>query len=502
MDTTDIGQLVADQFPFVLGAIDMNYKYIWFNKAFQQTAKKRGSLLELGDDAREIIEKLNLPQEDIDKLIKYWDDSLKGKTIKLIEKFGHPGDEEIYEITYAPLYNQGTQVGAYLHSKHITEYEEEIIKLKQKAEDATIAKNNFLSRVSHELRTPLNSIVGFSQMLDMNLGQYLDEDNQGNIQEIIKQSQFLIQMVNDIMDISKMETSNIMLEMKSILLYSIVAEQFELFKENAIEKGVTIEFVPNGMDVYIKADKQRFNQVLNNLINNAIKYNKIGGKVIISAIKENDKIGIQIQDTGVGIEKELIPLLFSPFEIPNIPSVFPKRIGLGLALVKRLVDFMEGDIGVRSEVGVGSTFTVFFPIVDYVNVSIPEEPQILKPDVQKSILYIEDNISNYNLVNQITNQYTPFKMLSTVQGELGYQLAIKHQPNLILLDLNLPDIDGSEVMEKLKNDDRTAHIPVIVISADGNKPKVEKMIAMGAKEYIVKPFNIPKFLEAVNREIL
>lgn len=492
-------QWIVDDIPFIIGGVDMDYKIMFFNKQFENECKSASDVeIENGMDIRDMIRSLRVGSEYTEEMISYWDRCLKGETFSVVEPH-QDIKQDLYEITYSPLYQEGKQIGGYVYSKNITEYEKNIITLRKRADDANRAKNKYLSRMSHELRTPLNSILGFSKMIKMDVGRYLDDSNQENIDHIIQAGEYLLNLVNDVLDITRIENHDLRVNPQKLCLYDTMCESIALVKPLALDSNIEIKFETRKSDCYINADKKHIIQIFTNLLSNAIKYNKRKGSVIIRVVNINtdSQIKVDITDTGIGIKEDMLDKLFIPFERLGAERTSIEGTGLGLVLTKMLVEMMGGEITVKSIYGVGSTFSVILNTTSEGNsdIIIDEEVIVIDRDVQKTILYIEDNLSNYSLVDKIVKQFTKYKMISTIQGKIGIDLAKKHKPNIILLDLNLPDINGEEVIQILKNDSMLSNIPVVVVSADANEERIRKLKELGAKYYITKPIDIMKFIE-------
>jgi CheY-like chemotaxis protein len=288
----------------------------------------------------------------------------------------------------------------------------------------------------------------------------------------------------------------------------------EIVSPLARERQLTLDLMDSKDNhLFILADRQRLKQVLLNLINNAIKYNKTGGSIWIStALPEENEHGItpvriSITDTGIGIRAESIPMLFNPFERIGAEISATEGTGLGLAVVKKLVDAMGGTVGVESVVGTGSTFWIELPQTDSPLRQFDKSENYNDFDsslTNKSgtILYIEDNVSNIELVEQILLAHcSNIRLISNMNGNEAVRMAHEYSPDLILLDLNLPDMHGSEVFDLLKNDEVTRKIPVVIISADATTKQLERLKLKGAEEYLTKPLDVKELLKVVNNRI-
>ncbi len=389
--------------------------------------------------------------------------------------------------------------------------ENELSKAKAEAERANLAKSEFLSRMSHELRTPMNSILGFAQLMDM--GE-LNPAHKKGVNQIMNSGKHLLELINEVLDISKIETGRLTISTEPVEISGIIKETIEIVLPLARENQITFELESSiTKKLFIKADHQRLKQVLLNLINNAVKYNLKGGSVKIGSRIQNIElklgqpaniIRISITDTGKGIAQEYNEKLFNPFERIGAEQTETEGTGLGLTISKKLIEAMSGKIGFESEIGKGSTFWIELPHTesqmdryDRINESIIPEPEI--GHSKGTILYIEDNLSNLQLVEQILETHRPeIKLITNMYGRNAVQFAIDYKPDLIMLDLDLPDIHGSEVLKLLQGEPKTTVIPVVILSADAMTKQINQLMEAGAKDYLIKPIDVVKFLKVVD----
>ena len=389
--------------------------------------------------------------------------------------------------------------------------EEEIKKARTEAEQANIAKSEFLSRMSHELRTPLNSILGFAQLLQM--GELPPSKKKG-VKHIIQSGKHLLDLINEVLDISRIEAGHLTLSLEPILLYRVITEITNLIKPLCHDKQITLEqFYYSDKQIFVNSDYQRLKQILLNLLNNAIKYNKQTGSISIKVEKKQSNsngsvpVRISITDTGFGISANDIPKLFTPFERIGAEKLGTEGTGLGLAVVKKLLDAMGGSIGVESELGNGSTFWFELPYIENQHETINGQGSLVNSEsgdcaITGKILYIEDNVSNVELIDQILSGYRPgLQLITDIHGNSAEGLAILHHPDLILLDLDLPDIHGSEVLRQLKGNKKTMDIPVIIVSADAMSHQLERLMKLGAANYLTKPIDVINFLSVIDKVI-
>ncbi|MDQ3940814.1 MAG: ATP-binding protein, partial [Actinomycetota bacterium] len=382
--------------------------------------------------------------------------------------------------------------------------EESLKDARDLADRANLAKSEFLSRMSHELRTPLNAVLGFAQLLEMD--PLTEEQKQGTT-EILKAGKHLLDLIDEVLDISRIEAGRLRLSLEPVEVGQVVDECVSLLTPQAAEEGVTVHVDRASLSnatPHVTADRQRLKQVMLNLMSNAIKYNRQHGNVEISCDRrEHGRLKINVTDTGNGIPADRMEQVFTPFDRLGAEGSGVQGTGLGLALSKRLVDAMGGTITVVSELGRGSTFSVELAIApdpsrttDEEGVS--EELTETVPSRSQTILYIEDNLSNLKLVERLLDRRPGLNLMSAMQGGIGVTLARDHQPSLILLDLDLPDIPGEEVLGRLHSDPRTAELPVVVISADATPGQMKRLLATGARAYLTKPFDVRRFFEVVD----
>jgi PAS domain S-box-containing protein len=372
----------------------------------------------------------------------------------------------------------------------------------QEAEAANAAKSEFLSRMSHELRTPLNAILGFGQILQR---QELPPLGQESVGHILRGGRHLLDLINEVLDIARVEAGRLEISPEAVMLDDIVPSVCELMRPLAEERGLHLnENARSICDCHVLADVQRLRQILINLLSNAIKYNREGGEVeIYCASRPNQRIAIMVRDTGPGIAPDDLRKIFTPFERLGITDAQVEGTGLGLPLAERLTGMMDGSLSVESVVGSGTTFTLELP--EAPPESIPSQTaeealrEYSRPQVEHhyTVLCIEDNPSNLRLMETILADRPEIKLITAIQGGIGLDLALQHEPNLILLDLNLPDMQGSEVMARLQNSAITRDIPIIIISADASPRQKEKLLSQGAKEYLAKPIDIELLLQTL-----
>jgi len=373
------------------------------------------------------------------------------------------------------------------------------------AERANRAKNEFLSRMSHELRTPLNATLGFAQLLEL---EDLTDKQRESVDQIVRAGRHLLELINEVLDIARIEEGRMSLSPEPIHLGDLIDDSVELIKALAIAHEV--ELVVDGRescDAFVVADRQRLKQALLNLMSNAIKYNRKNGRVDLSCSAPSDKIvRVTVSDTGPGIEPESMEKLFTPFDRLGAEVSGVEGTGLGLALSKRLVEVMGGYIGVDSEPGIGSSFWIELPEVEGPMKQLERRPAEFTRELStggalRTILYIEDNLSNLELIERLLEHVPGVKLLAAMLGGLGLDLATQHNPDLVLLDLHLPDLSGEEVLTRLRAEPNTRSTPVVVISADATEGRIERLVAAGANGYLTKPLDISEFIRVVDKHL-
>ena len=388
--------------------------------------------------------------------------------------------------------------------------EEELQNARIEAEKANVAKSEFLSRMSHELRTPMNSILGFAQLLEMT---ELNIRQKNSVKHIRHSGAHLLELINQVLDISRIESGRLSITFEPVELFGIFNEMIDILNPLASEYKIRFKITESPIDkLFVNADRQSFKQIMLNLLSNAIKYNNVGGiveiKTEIKKDKKNDSsiIRITIADNGVGIKPQDIAKLFMPFERIGYEISEIEGTGLGLAVVKKLTEAMNGICGVESVYGKGSAFWIELPQEEQYSVvessEIYIEPIQVVTSKKGTVLYIEDNIPNIELVEQILSSQRPLiRLITNIHGKQTLKLAIKNKPELILLDLNLPDINGFEVLNLILNNKDTKDIPVVILSADGMRNQINKLMEAGAKKYLTKPLDVGEFLRTIDEYI-
>ena len=383
-------------------------------------------------------------------------------------------------------------------------FERALVEARETADRANQAKSDFLSSMSHELRTPMNVILGFAQMLEYDSSMTADQHD--SVHEIVKAGKHLLELINEVLDLAKIESGGVDLSLEPVALGPAIEECLALMGLLADKRGIRLGH--DGLqDAVVRADRTRLKQVLLNLLSNAIKYNRDGGSVQIDIRPAGgDHLRIEVCDTGQGIPADKLTQLFQPFNRLDAENSEIEGTGIGLTITRRLVEMMGGAIDVQSTVGVGSTFWIELPLDALPAASLPAAGSpaahaAARPAAadHQTVLYIEDNPANIKLVAQILAHVPHIHLLTAHTPDLGIELALARQPALVLLDINLPGMDGYQVMEIFKTEARLKGTPVIAITANAMPRDIARGKAAGFVDYLTKPLDIEQLLVTVKR---
>jgi signal transduction histidine kinase/CheY-like chemotaxis protein len=375
---------------------------------------------------------------------------------------------------------------------------------RDEAERANRAKSEFLSRMSHELRTPLNAILGFGQLLAL---ETLPDTAQPSVARILRAGQHLLALINEVLELARIEAGALRFAVEPVHAPAPLAEALELTRPLARERGIELSAdMHGGMHRYCIADRQRLIQALLNLLANAVKYNRPGGVVRVLMREDEQTLRYLVTDTGPGLDADGQVRAFLPFERLTADGSEVEGTGLGLALSRSLIEGMGGSLGIQhSAPGEGSTFFVELALSAAPPEAAGEAGAISRGvswDLPRAtVLYVEDNLSNIELVRGILSRMPAVELIPAMQGSMAVDLAAQHRPDVILLDLNLPDLGGDEVLRRLRADARTNGIPVVVLSADATPATIARLNAGGITGYVTKPLDIAEFVGALRTAV-
>ena len=377
------------------------------------------------------------------------------------------------------------------------------------AETANRAKSDFLSSMSHELRTPLNAILGFAQLVESG-SPAPTVSQKRNIDQILKAGWYLLELINEILDLALIESGRLTISAEPVSLHEVLLECRTMIEPQAQKRGIAMSFPHLEASFYVNADRTRVKQVLINLLFNAIKYNTPGGRVTVTcAPSPPTSIRISVNDTGVGLSPEQLTQLFQPFNRLGKEASAEEGTGIGLVVTKRLVELMGGTIGAESDVGSGSVFWIEFnlaaaPAHAHLDAEIATLTGSQAPDGEPlhTLLYVEDNPANLELVEQLIARRADLRLLTAADGHLGIEYARTYQPEVILMDINLPGISGIEAMKILRADPLTAHIPIIALSANAVPRDIERGLEAGFFNYITKPIKFTQLISALDAALV
>jgi len=468
-------------------------------------------------DPQEVTERAELLSRELGTMIAPGFEALAFKASR--------GIEDIYELTF--IRKDGSQFPAIVSITALRDdyddiigylligadnsarkrFELELHNAMAAAEKANLAKSDFLSSMSHELRTPLSAILGFAQLIESGSPPPTASQRR-SLEQILKAGWYLLELINEILDLALIESGKLSLSLESISLSEVMQECRSMIEPQAHSRGISVTF-PNPENLYhVKADRTRIKQVLINLLSNAIKYNRIGGTVIVACVASAPgRVRIEVKDTGGGLSADKLAQLFQPFNRLGQESNAEEGTGIGLVVCKRLIELMGGVIEAESSVGVGSVFSIELDrglapqlsaagIVEQIGTM--QQTQSQSNDFTHTLLYVEDNPANLMLVEDLVARRPDVRLLSAQDAHRGIAIARECHPDVILMDINLPGITGIQALKMLAEDPRTAHIPVIALSANAMRRDIEKGLEAGFFRYLTKPIKVNEFMDTLD----
>jgi signal transduction histidine kinase/AmiR/NasT family two-component response regulator len=431
------------------------------------------------------------------------------------------GIEDIYELTYicndgsrfpaivsiTALRDPGDVIIGYLligsHNAVRARVELELNSARAVAEQANLAKSEFLSSMSHELRTPLSAILGFAQLIESGM-PVPTTSQQRSLDQILKAGWYLLDLINEILDLALIESGKLSLSLEPISLAEVMRESQAMIEPQAQKRGISVSFPQFDTPYFVRADRTRVKQVLVNLLSNAVKYNKERGTVLVDCVAiRPDRVCISVRDSGEGLTADQLAQLFQPFNRLGQEGNAEKGTGIGLVVCKRLVELMGGSIFASSARGKGSVFSIELDLTtERQPVSAADSPLEIAPsgpgDARlRTLLYVEDNPANLMLVEDLIARRPDVRFLSARDGSRGVEIARAYLPDVILMDINLPGISGVDALRILALDPETSHIPVIALSANAGARDIAKGLEAGFFRYLTKPIKVPEFMETL-----
>jgi PAS domain S-box-containing protein len=428
------------------------------------------------------------------------------------------GRETVVSYNATTFYDRGRKLqGVFAAARDVTERKRldqvlqeknvELESARSVAEKANLAKSEFLSSMSHELRSPLNAILGFAQLMDSD-SPPATPSQKASIDQILHAGWYLLELINEILDLAVVESGKLAMSVEPVSLADVMLECQAMMEPQAQKRGLELSFPRFEVPRFVLADRIRLKQVLVNLLSNAIKYNQPKGTVVVGVTDgtpDGARTRISVTDNGLGLAPEMMAQLFQPFNRLGQESGGEEGTGIGLVMSKLLVEMMGGAIGVESSVGAGSVFwfelaSAAAPQLVVENAGPAAEPK--ERDTQdatlRTLLYVEDNAANLKLVEQLVGRRRDVRLLSAGNATVGIEIARASLPDMILMDINLPGINGYQALEILQKDPTTAHIPVLAISANAMMGDIKKGLEAGFFRYLTKPIHVNEFMEAMD----
>ncbi len=418
--------------------------------------------------------------------------------------FASDGREALLETLKSAVRSRDGKLSGVLGiARDVTRVRNLLVEVEQSRLEATQsneAKSMFLASMSHELRTPLNAIIGFAQMLDMGVPVPLAPRQQEPVRHILASGRHLLELINEVLDLTRIEAGKLTLSITTIEVAPLIEEAIMLNQSAATARRITLRHTcPAAINVL--ADSARVRQILLNLLSNAVKYNRDDGIIVVSCQNKNNQVLISVSDTGAGITLEQQAKLFQPFQRLGAEQTATEGTGIGLVICKKLAEAMQGQIGLESRVGIGSRFWVELPAANALSIQEHNLPFAASDSsislVQGRVLYVEDSPVNVSVMEHAFSRFKDVELCITDTAEAGLALMQTRRFNLVLMDVNLPGMNGLKALQAIKANPDTADIPVIAVSAAALPQDVSRGLEAGFRDYLTKPFDVAELLEIV-----